>query len=52
MNKQTHEINGNVHVKVTLKRGREMTSESGYAPTTCGSCEDSTSNQTQATCCY
>ena len=52
MNKEVHEINGNALVKVTLICGREMTSESGYAPTTCGSCEDSTSNQTQATCCY
>ena len=52
MDRETYEINGNTLVKVTLKCGRDMASESAYAPTTCGSCEDSTSNQTQATCCY
>lgn len=39
-------------IKVTLKCGRDMASEAGSAPDMCGSCEDSTSNQTQATCCY
>lgn len=38
--------------KVTLRCGRNMASASNYsASDDCGSCENNTSNQTEATCC-
>lgn len=39
-------------VKITLKNGRNMSEASGgSAADTCGSCETSTNNHGQATCC-
>ena len=52
MKSEIYKVNNSKIVRVTLKCGRNMASAAGSAPTTCGSCEDSTSNQTQATCCY
>lgn len=41
-------------IKVTLECGRSLAgvTDAGNAPDMCGACEDSTNNQTQATCCY
>lgn len=40
-------------IMVTLGCGRNMSFQSNMSdPNSCGSAEDATSNQTQATCCY
>lgn len=53
MENKTNEIQNNGMVKVVLKCGRNMSSEYGYNYDNdgCGNYEDSTSNQTAATCC-
>lgn len=51
MEKTTKEFPCNGLVKVVLKCGRNMSSESNFSDDGCGSYEDATSNQTSATCC-
>ena len=51
MEKNLKENQRNELVKVVLRCGRNMLSAYNYDNEDCGSYEDSTSNQTEATCC-
>ena len=51
MEKNLKENQRNELVKVALRCGRNMLSAYNYDNEDCGSYEDSTSNQTEATCC-
>lgn len=51
MEQKINESQNNTMVRVVLKCGRNMMSQSNYDDDGCGGCEDATSNQTAATCC-